>query len=347
MLVKQAKAAARAWVREAAGRTAGFAGAFFSGSINAMADEDPLPSTSDVDLLIVVDGPGLPPKPGKFRWQGALIEASYLPAADVRTPEQVLGTPFLAWSLYHDSLILDPTGRLEELQSAVKIGYAQRKWVTRRCAYARDRVLRNLGSVDAAKPLPDPVLAWLFAAGVTTHILLLAGLSNPTVRKRYLAVRELLAEYDRAAFYPTLLEMLGCEQMTQAQTAHHLDALAGAYDSASAVLHSPVEFAADIHPDARPVAIDGSRALITQGDHREAVFWIAVTYARCMKVLSADGPEAVHAQHLPGFTRLLADLGVAEAGGLRRRAEMVKALLPRVWQEAEGIMDANAEIGGM
>jgi hypothetical protein len=61
------------------------------------------------------------------------------------------------------------------------------------------------------------VTAWLFATGVTTHVLLVAGLKNPTVRQRYVATRELLADYGRVDFYETLLELLGCAQMSRAR----------------------------------------------------------------------------------------------------------------------------------
>lgn len=344
MIVREARAAGRAWVDEEAGRLPGFVGAFFSGSTNEMADDVELPATSDVDILVVVDGPALPKKPGKFLYRGALLEASYLRSEEIATPEQVLGTSHLAWSLRAASLISDPVGRLTPLQVAVVRDYAKREWVLRRCAHARDKVLRNLNGLSEAATLPDQVNSWLFGSGVTTHILLVAGLRNPTVRKRYLAVRELLEEVGRATFYPTLLEMLGCARLSRDRVAQHLTTLAGAFDAAGAAITTPFEFAADMGPIARPVAIDGSRELIEQGDHREAVFWIAVTYTRCQKVLAVDAPAEVHDQHLRGYRRMLADLGIASYSDLEQRSDLVKALLPRVWREAEAIMEATPGI---
>lgn len=344
MLVKQARAAAREWVSEEAGRLPGFAGAFFSGSTNAMAGDAELPATSDVDILVVVDGPDLPRKPGKFLYRGALLEASYLSSAEIHTPEQVLGASQLAWSLRAASLCLDPTGRLAALQGAVAEAYAQRRWVVRRCAHAREKVLRHLAGLSEAEPWPDQVIHWLFGAGVTTHILLVAGLRNPTVRRRYLAVRELLVDYERAGFYPILLEMLGCPQMSRDQVEQHLATLTDVFDAAGAVIKTPFGFATDISPVARPVAIDGSRELIEHGDQREAVFWIAVTYSRCQKVLARDAPAEMREQYLPGYRRMLADLGIASFADLQQRSGQVKALLPRIWQEAEVIMDANPDI---
>ena len=345
MIVERARASAREWVIQEVARAPGFVGAFFSGSINDLALNAELPATSDIDILIVVDGPDVPRKPGKFLHRGALIEASYLSSAQIRTPDQVLRSPHLAWSLRADaSLIHDPLGRLAPLQSAVARDFARRDWVIQRCAASRDKVLRNLAGVNATQPLADQVIGWLFAAGVTTHILLVAGLRNPTVRKRYLAVRDLLAETDRAAFYPVLLEMLGCARLGRERVEQHLVSLAGVFDAACAVIASPFEFAADISAGSRPVAIDGSRELIESGDHREAVFWIAVTHSRCQQVLARDAPAGAAERYLPGYRRVLADLGVASPADLQRRCRRIAELLPRVWQEAEAIIDANPEI---
>ncbi len=95
---------------------------------------------------------------------------------------------------------------------------------------------------------------------------------------------------------------------------------------------------------ARPIAIDGSRELIARGDHREAVFWMAVTYSRCQQVLDHDAPEGMFDRFSPGYRDLLGDLGIASYADLVRRGEQVKELLPHVWEVAEAIMEANPGI---
>ena len=47
-------------------------------------------------------------------------------------------------------------------------------------------------------------------------------------------------------------------------------------------------FSGDITPQARGVAIGGSQALIDRGDHRDAMFWIVATFARCHAILAAE-----------------------------------------------------------
>lgn len=340
MLAKEAKTIARRWVQAEGTKLPGFAGAFFHGSINWLADEATLPATSDVDVMVVLAGPQPAVKLGKFVYDDLLLEVSYLSQEEVQAPELILATSHLAGSFHNASVIADPTGQLSQVQQAVARGYAQRRWVYARCADARDKVLRNLAAVQPDLPFHDQVLAWLFGAGVTTHVLLVAGLKNPTVRKRYAAVRDLLAEYNRLDFYPALLALLGCAQLSQAQATAHLAALTAVFDVTKTLIKTPFFFASDLSDLSRPIAIDGSRELIERGEQREAVFWLVATYARCLKVLDHDAPE-LQGQFTPGFHGLLADLGIRSFADLQQRSAEVKQFLPQVWTVAEAIMRAN------
>ncbi|MGN6359623.1 MAG: hypothetical protein ACTHNK_04470, partial [Thermomicrobiales bacterium] len=241
------------------------------------------------------------------------------------------------------SVIADPTGELTSLQAVVARNFAGRVWVHRRCEAVQTKLVGNLQSLHETRPFHENVSAWLFGTGLTTHLLLVAGLRNPTVRRRYVAVRELLRDYNRAAFYPRLLELLGCADMSRDRTLQHLAALTEAFDAASAVIKTPFFFASDLSQAARPIAIDGSRDLIARGDQREAVFWLVATYARCQQVFQHDAPALLE-RFRPGFARLLADLGITSLADMRRRGAEVEAFLPQLWAEAEAIMAANPDI---
>ncbi|MCB0158146.1 MAG: hypothetical protein KDD83_08430 [Caldilineaceae bacterium] len=344
MNAADARALARQWVDANAASIPGLRGAFLHGSINALADAVELSPTSDVDLMLVLDGTVPPLKLGKFLYAGVLLEVSYLPSSAVATTEAVLHTYAIAESLRYPGVIYDPSGQLTAVQRAVARAFPQRTWVRVRCEEARQKVLRAAQAVPAAGPYHDRVSAWLFAAGLTTHILLLAGLRNPTVRKRYLAVRTLLDDYGHGAFYATLLGLMGAADLQREQVEAHLLALSAAFDAAGAVLTTPYQFAADMRPDARAVAIDGSRELVRQGNHREALFWMTAVYSRCMHVLTVDGTPGLPAEHAAGYQRLLADLGIHGAGDLERGAVRIEATLPAVWAVAETIMAANSDI---
>ena len=334
---------ARQWVLEEASATPDFVGAFYHGSTNWLMDDAELPATSDVDVMVVLDDPNPPLKPGKFIYCDVLLEISYLPSDQLQSPELVLGQYHLAGSFQSPSIILDPSGQLTRLQAAVARDYAKRRWVRRRCEHARSRILAGF-SLREPDPFHDQVVGWLFPAGVTTHVLLVAGLKNPTVRSRYVAVRELLTDYSRLDFYESLLELLGCAQMSRVRAQHHLTVLSEAFDAAKAVVETPFFFASDISDIARPISLGGSQELIARGDHREAIFWMVATYSRCQKVFHHDAPAELRKRYDRGYRELLGDLGITSFLDLWRRYAEVEAFLPRLWDVAEAIMAANPEI---
>ena len=344
MIASEAKERARQWVTEEGIKLSGFQGAFLTGSITWLSDDADLPAASDVDLFVVLDGSAPPEKLGKFVYHDALLEVSFTTFEQLGSAEQLLADHQRAGAFRAPNTISDPSGRLTELKIAVSKEYAKRDWVRKRCERARDHVLRYVRYLDASPPFHEAVIIWAFATGILTHVLLVAGLKNPTVRLRYLAVRELLAGYGLGDFYQTLLEPLGCANLSGGEVARHLPALEDAFDTASAALTTPIFFAGDISAGARHIAIDGSRELIERGDHREAIFWMLVTYARCQHVLATDAPAAAYEKHDAGLRGLLHDLGIASFSDLASRVAQVEAILPRVSEVAEAIMAANTKI---
>jgi hypothetical protein len=329
---------AREWVQAHAEDIPVFVGAYTAGSINDLPNDAILPPTSDVDVMVVLDVTATPPKAGKFRFRGVLLEVTYLSLEDVRTPELVLGHYHLAAGLRPAHVLADRTGHIMALQSAVATSYDDPHWVQRRCEMARDTVLARLDSMESAATLHGRVMSWLFAAGGVPHILLVSGLRNPTVRRRYEAVDDLLHQYGYADLYPDLLTQFGARDLVVDRVTHHLDALGGVFDAASEAVTSPFPFAADISVDARAVAIDGSREMIRRGRHREAMFWIAVTFSRCQMVLHADAPLDTATHWDQQYAALLADLGVGSPIGMQRSADRIRESLSPVWQVAEHIL---------
>jgi len=338
----EARDVARRWVEDVGSRTPSFVGAVLHGSINWLGPNDVVLATSDIDLMLILDcGPAQPTdKLGKLRYRDVLLDVSSLTEDELRTPEAILGQYHLAGSFAGRSVIADPTGRLTALENAVTRDYARRRWVRERCAHALAKV-RNAPAVCSSDDLADQVMGCLFPAAVCTHVLLVAGLRNPTVRNRYLPTRSLLAEYGRSDLYDTLLTLQGCADVTADCVRQHFAALVVAFDAAKEAPKPPFPFAADISDAGRPVAIDGSRELIEGGNPREAVFWIAVTYSRCMKILGQDRtPDAIEG----GYLRLLGDLGLATFADRQRRRQHIAAALPQVWDAAEAIMEQNPNI---
>lgn len=343
MLVGAARAAAEDWVARRAAGEAGFRGAYFSGSTVGLPAGAELPTASDVDVVVVLDLAEAPPKPGKLVHRGALVEATYLPWHRLADPERVLSSYHLAGGFRTDTIIADPTGDLDRLRATVSRRFAERAWVRRRCADARRKVEDGLAALDPAAPWHAQVTGWLFPGSVPTHVLLVAALRNPTVRLRYRAAREVLAEYGRPDLYAELLALLGCVDWSPRRVERHLAALERTFDAAAAVARTPFFFSSDITAAARPIAIDGGRELVCAGEHREAVFWLVATFARCHAILARDAPELGEA-HAPAFAECVADLGIASSADLARRAADVLAFLPTVWRTAEHILGANPDV---
>lgn len=328
---------ARAWVDAYGQDLPGFLGAFTTGSINDLPGHAPVPRSSDVDVMIVLRDPDIGRKPGKVRSGGVVLELSYLGTYDIADPEQVLAHYHLARSVRGASLLADPKGILAPMQAEVVRRFAGREWIDRRIENATGTVRARIDAVAGDAPLENRFMSWLFAAGGVPHILLVAGLRNPTVRKRYLAVRGLLDDTGHEDVYAGLIEMLGCAKWTPETASRHLDALERAFDDAGSVVQTPFFYAADLLPDAKPIAIGGSRELIAQGNHLEAVFWIGATWGRCIEVLHTDAPPHLADAHDAPYMAFLADLGIRSGGDLLQRGEEIRGTLPRVSEVAAEI----------
>jgi hypothetical protein len=330
-------------IEEASGLP-GFRGAYTAGSTNWLSDDAELTTASDLDIMIVLADESQAGRRDKFIYGDTLLEASYLRSDQLQSPDRILSDYHLAPSFRTTKIMFDPFGHLTPLLAAVSRDYHKRHWVCERCTNAREKILGYLRSIKEGAALHEQVMACLFAAGITTHVLLVAGLRNPTVRARYAAVRELLADYDRVEFQETLLELLGAARIGPERASHHLARLAEVFDAARSAIKTPFPFGSDISDNARPIAIDGSLELITRGYHREAMFWIGVTHSRCQTVLSRDAPGDLMRSFHESFQELAGDLGMGTIGEIRRRGAEIERMVPQVCDLAEGIIAANGEI---
>lgn len=329
---------------EKASRIPGFCGAYTAGSTNWLAENADLSIGSDLDIMVVLAGQNRVGTRAKFIYRGVLLEASYLSKDQVQSADQVLGDYHLAPSFRTTRVMFDPTGHLTPLLAAVSRDYAKGRWVRKRCTNARDKILKYLRAIDERWELHDQVVACLFAAGITSQVLLVAGLQNPTVRSRYRSVRDLLAGYGQLEFHETLLGLLGSARLTPARVQYHLGGLTEMFDAAAARIKTPFSFASDVSEISRSSAIDGSLELITGGYPREAMFWIAVTYSRCMKILLTDAAGDLTRSFREGYREMARDLGMSTWASVRQRCTEIERTLPRVCDRAEDIIAANREI---
>ncbi len=344
MTVKSAKEVAIEWVTQNAVNEKWFVGAYFSGSIIGMPDNAELSESSDVDIVVVMNLDEPPQKLGKFLYDGILLEVTYLSWKQLSSAEQVLTSYHLAGSFQRDTIIKDTTGHLKILQEQVSRNFAKKDRVLRRCENVLNKIESGLKGIDTTAPYYDLVTSWLFPTGVTTHLILVAALQNPTVRKRYLAAREVLLEYGYEKIYEKLLELLGCARLSSQRVEDYLNHMENTFDVAASVSKTPFLFSSDITSSARPIAIDGSRNLIHTGNHREAIFWIVATFARCHKILAADAALEIQEAHMLPFKEMVADLGIVSNNDFIRRAQEVHQFLPKLWEVAVDIVSRNPNV---
>jgi len=344
MLVGEARRQAKEWAELEASRTPGFVGAFLTGSTKWRAVDALHRASSDVDVRVVVDRPGAPADRKKFVYRNILLEAAFVTRKELGSAGEILPNPHLAGSLWHPVLLIDPAGELAELGKCVTARFTRRAWVEERRNRARELALLWLRRIDEAESFPEQVTCWLFGTGVTTFVLLAAGLRNLTVRRRYAESRVLLDEHGRLDFHEEMLQWMGCADMRPERARQHLDALAAAFDATAPHVDPSFRFAADLLPHARPIAIDGSRELIDEGLHREAVFWLVATFSRCLQGLRDDAPEPVRALCDASLRDLLRDLGLETRADLNVRADHVRERIPSLEAVAEHIIDATPEI---
>jgi hypothetical protein len=331
-----ARAAAADWVERHAAVEPGFVGAYFSGSVVYLPDGAEVPVGSDVDVMVVSRVQETPER-AKFMHRGTLIEATRLPWSLFAS----LDTVPSAHSLRLDSIVADPGGELARVQAVVAAEFAKPGRVRERSRRLWDETEHAMRALDRSASWPGQVMGWAFRTSWTALLVLVAAVRNPTVRLRYLAAREVLAEHRLSGLYPELLDLLGCRNLTSARAARHLDELARTFDAAARVARTRFAFSSDVTPIARPVAIEGTLEQIRQGNHREMVFWLLATFTRCHMILAADAPD-LDRDRGPAFDALLADLGIRSPADLDVRAGAVIAFLPRLWEAAEQIIRPSA-----
>ncbi len=342
MLVDDGRSAARSWVAGHAAARPDFRGAFFTGSAAAAPATAELARTSDVDVTVVLAAADVPPKPGKLRSGGALLDVTYLSLHALADPDEVAGNYYLAPSFRTDQVIADPTGQLGILRERIAATFDASEQVLRRCANVFGMLQSRLHELDAAAPWHELITAWMFPTSLTTQVVLTAARRPPTVRRRYLDAREVLTRHGDPETYQALLWQLGCADCDRGTVQRHLETLAGSFDDAAAVARTPFFFSSDITAEARAVSIDGSQELIDAGNHREAVFWIVATFARCQQILVADASADVRERGAARFGAAVRDLlGLGAPGDLRARRDQLNSFLPALQHTAEKLVAAT------
>lgn len=335
-----ARAAARDWIATEASRMPGYIAAFIAGSTAALPADHAIPPWSDTDVMVVLEGDATQ-KAGKFRRDRVLLEGTWIARGEVGTPETVLSSYHAAHAVGTGVVLDDPSGWLTDLQGAVQADFPRRSRVAARVQSARLGVTRGLEAMRDTGSIAEQAQSWVFPTGIATHVLLVAGLRNPTVRRRYETVRDLLEAHGRLDLHERLLEALGSLAWTPDVARRRLEAITALYDAAAPISAPDYRFGSDITPLTRPISIDGTSDMIERGFHREAAFWLVVTGSRALQKMALGGEPGTAARFEPAYAELLADLGAATDKDRAARRQQSLALLPEIDAAASAIIDAT------
>ncbi|MFB4212185.1 hypothetical protein ACE1TH_09795 [Shouchella sp. JSM 1781072] len=342
MNTTQAIQLANEWVTQIASHEQGFKGAYLAGSIIGQAPTSSWPSSSDVDIMVV--STNVPPyKLGKFTYKNCLLEVTHLDYNLFQDKGTILADYHLSYSFAHTTILADKDKILLPLQKQVVDDFTQLKWVNQRCLQVKHKIRDGLTTLPTSLPFHEQVMNWLFPTGVLTHLFLTADLQNPTVRKRYVDVKPVLTSYKKADVYEQLLDQLCVSEVTRSFVQSSLEHLTVTFDLAVKHGRTPFFFSTDISKIGRPIAIDGSEALIHANLHRESLFWIIATFCRCQIILAKDAPH-LHQERLPYFHEILAKMGIEASRDLRGLADGTMSNLEHFWKHTEDILAQNPRI---
>lgn len=330
--VRDAIEEARLWLGATKGGIAGYHGAFIAGSVARLADEDTLPAGSDVDVMVIAADDGYL---GKSFAGDIVIEGTLLRAETALDADAVLRHYHLAPGIAHARIIDDPAGEIARVQAAVEARYADPDTIQLRLDHVESRARATLASALDDRPEPERVTAWLFGTGQLAHMILVGALENPTVRTRYVRAGAVLSQAGEDVAYERLLRLARVNRlrrpMVEALT-RDLDALLTV--AGPVAERSDWRFASDIAPSMRPIIMDGIRAMIRDGWHREAIFPLAMTWLRCAQLLLQDSPADLPRDAMP---KLRNALHIPTDADLRDAVEESTEAIPAFRSLADGI----------
>lgn len=282
-------------------RWPGLIAAHAVGGVTTMDNDDFFPATKDFDLHLIFDesspmlqatGPFMQVIEESF--DGLMIEAGIRTIAEYASVETILGNPEIAHHLTLDSILFDPTGFLTEMQSGIRAGYREPRWVAARIEYERK-------GQQAAFALRGPAAQMLGAMGELTMlgytttfakaVLDVGALRAPRIGSRFgVDLGERLRMLGRDELFEGLLTALGIGAISAAQANEWLERTADLFDEAVNVRQTPHPFQHKMHAHLRPLFVDSCRRMIEEGHHREAMLWTIPYVEATTDILLIDGP---------------------------------------------------------
>jgi hypothetical protein len=347
VITKEAKTIAAEWIASNWEQFPGFAGSFFGGSINVTPEEAPWPESSDVDITVLADVPrGL----SHVHHQDLLLEISTQPRDKFDLSFEGIVSDFRqAIHFSVPSIIMDPTGRLEQVHRQVREAYPRRKWVIKRCQGTEklvrdvlDGALVTIGfGMDTAW---GAVYTLHYAVFAAAEMLALADLRNPTIRKSLVVSRQVLEKCDRLDLQESFLRALGADALSPDTVRAHIEQLERTMVEASAAIRTPFFFSDKLQAGSRSHILAGAQEIVNTGLHREAALWIQLILAIAQRAIETDAPPSTRASYQEAYWAILDDLGLRTPAQVAEHIQIIRDLLPQIRQAIEETMRRNPAI---
>ena len=334
---------ARDWVARYAAEHPDFLAAHLMGSITTTPADAEFPGESDLDLMIVVDGPTGTKDPVDELYRGVAIEAGLRGKEEYESAEKVLSNPEIADHIAAGAILSDPTGLLGAVQLAVAREFSRQKWVRARCAEEKHRFEMGIaGAAESREPIESLVLM-TFAIHNLASLVPVAQLVPPTHRKSLVLLRRQLADLGRLDLFEEVLEVSGVAGLTVGQVRSYADRNAQAFDRAIQVHRTRVPFDFKLRPHLRPYLLDGPQSMIEQGHYREAMPWVALGIITCCSTLLVDAPESERRSYAALMDDLLRDMGFADNSTFSRRLRQTNGVKDSLYAIADEIVASHPD----
>jgi hypothetical protein len=321
MNVQQAKLAAQDWVNANANQYQGLRAAHLVGSITTLPADMDFPPYKDVDMHLIFDdgSPILEPR-GPFphiletSHQGLMLEGGYKPMTDYASADVVLANPEIAHHLLEDSVLYDPDGLLDNLQTAVKQDYPKRQWVMVRLEHDRQGLMGIYEILPMARErfgIPGQIQMMGYSFTKISASLSTAKLRAPSTGSRtFLKIRDILIEHNREDLHESMLELFGLGNMTVSAVASLLEEGIEAFDLAVEVRRSPHFFQHKLKAHLKPYFVESCKSLMVEGYPDHAMLWLIAFYGSACEVIKIDGPPELKPKFTARLERLVSMMGM-------------------------------------
>ncbi len=330
------------WVDLHARHLPDFAGAYLWAGITTLPADALFPLYRDVDVVVVLPR-GAQDDTVEVFYRGLMLEVISLDLEAHQDAEAVLSNPSHGPNMAATQILADPSGILAPLQQTVAAEYGRRRWIQARCEKEKALADKHLAAMrQAATPTERLDSVWSFLNALS-GLLAVAQLKRPTTRRTLALLGELLNGQGRPDLHEAALTLFGSAHMSRADVQAMLSRSVIAFDRSVEVYQTPTPYGFTIRPHLRPYLTEATQEMISEGNHREAVFWITALAGESYLVLQNDAPVAEKPEFAAQLQALHAALGYTSAEAWVERIASAERLAQEIYRIADALVELHSE----